>query len=745
MAAGDPRYNVYLGLKFDKFTKGASEARRVGKTIDRMLAGLERSTNNVTIGEKKLARMRRDGKISTQQYEAALVRLKMTKQKEEDKTRNYTRATSKEVQSHLAAERASNRHAKALDNLNRQKKMANLGRVAMAGALTSGMGMGGKYAGAARAGAGVGVMRGSGMLGTAGLAAGMMGVTAGISGIKKSVSAYAELESMTVKLKTLFGEGVALPMIHEFKELARVTPLTTKGLIDSAVIWKSYGNTTDGITDRMRRLGDISGGNAEKMKLLTIAVAQVNAQGKLMGQEKNQLINAGMNLNEVAKAAGISMDEFADSMKAGKISAEHLNMAIEAMTNEGGSHFGFMADQAETLVGKTEIMKNTIEEMFQELGRMGDNTGIFDMFLDPMTSFAGLLRDISAHIADIGEGIAKIKDEQGNVIVDPTSKSVLDLDKNIQGTDEYRGSSFFGSTENPYHNEKNADAMKAQAEYNRKYGTAGDAYDTAEGERKAKAKDRALQAALRAAEAKKQREADQKAARGTLSDAEGAQVGRFNNQLAEQRRQNAVSDYVKKGYSVSNAKSMVSADESRQTNVNSINEQGRLANGSMVDEARTKKLLDNEDKVHRQEQSRIKRRQARENQMEQLQKDEIKRKEDLKAKEKSAKEKLDANLETVDKNYERMKAVAEGASQKGQNAFKGGSVEEFKFISNMKSEAEKQDKLQKLEELRQKAQELLQEKHEEFLQNLHDDAKLKQDDIATKLEELKTAISIREV
>ena len=533
-------------------------------------------------------------------------------------------------------------------------------------------------------------------------------------------------------------------MIHEFKELARQTPLTTKGLIDSAVIWKSYGNTTENITERMRRFGDISGGNAEKMKLLTIAVAQVNAQGKLMGQEKNQLINAGMSLKEVAKAAGIEMEDFADAMKAGKISAEHLNQAIVNMTNEGGSHFGFMADQAETLLGKSEIMKNTFGEMFAEFGRMADNTGMFDLFLDPMTGVAGALRDMASAIADIGEGIAKVKDETGQTIVDPAAKSVLGLDKNIQTTDEYRGSSFFSSVENPYHNAKNADAMKAQAEYNRKYGTMGDAYKTSEGERKAAEKDRALQAALRAAEAKKQREAAQDAARGTLADAEGVQLGRANEQLASQRKQNAVAGYVKKGYSVQNAQAMANADEQMQKNKNEINEAGRLADGSMVDEARTKKLLENEDKVHRQEQSRIKRRQARENQIEKLQQDELKRKEDLKAKEKKAKDTLDENMDKLDKNYERMKAVAEGPSLKGQNAFKGGSVEEFKFISAMKSESEKQDKLQKLEEVRQKAAEILQEKHEKFMQDLHDEAKQKQEDIAGKLEELKTAISMRE-
>ena len=131
MAKGNPKYNVYLGLNFDEFTKGASEAKRVGKSIDRMLGQMAKATNNVTIGEKKLARMRRDGKISAKQYSDALARLRMVKVRDDEKTRKSILATDKMAQSHLAAEKATDRHIRSLQRLEQQKRMTNLGRVAI--------------------------------------------------------------------------------------------------------------------------------------------------------------------------------------------------------------------------------------------------------------------------------------------------------------------------------------------------------------------------------------------------------------------------------------------------------------------------------------------------------------------------------------------------------------------------------------------------------------------------------------
>jgi tape measure domain-containing protein len=189
--------------------------------------------------------------------------------------------------------------------------------------------------------------------------------------------------------------------------------LTNNQLIENAKTWASYGLTTEGLTDRLRRLGTVAGGNSEKFRALTIAFAQVNAQGKLMGQEKNQLINAGMSLQSVAAAAGISMDEFADAMKNGEIRVEHLNKELIEIRSEGGL---CVEAQADTLKGKMTILTSAWEEFLQALGEAEE--GPAGKFLDKLIQATKSAKDIVplAEEIDFSAGIkGDLVDALGNL------------------------------------------------------------------------------------------------------------------------------------------------------------------------------------------------------------------------------------------------------------------------------------------------------------------------------------------
>ena len=734
MASGDPRYNVYLGLKFDQFTKGANEARRVGKKIDTMLRGMERSQNNVEIGQKKLTRQFRDGKISAGQYQYALVRLQDAKRKDTEKTQRMIEANDKEIQKHKQTERAINERRRALERLNREKKLNNIGNVAMAGAVTSGLGLGGRYAGAARAGAGIGLAKGMSGMATAGLAAGMVGVSASIQLTKKAVKSYAELEQQTTKLKVLFGSGVAQSMVAEFKELARQTPLTTKGLIDSAGIWRSYGLETEGITERMKAFGDIAGGNAERMRLLTIAVAQVNAQGKLMGQEKNQLINAGMNLKEVAKAAGIEMSEFADKMKAGEITADHLNEAIERMTSRGGSHFGFMDAQAETLIGKTEIMKNTFEEMFQEMGKAADKTGIFDMPLDVMTGIAGAMRDIATAIADLS-GTELLKDDEGKAMLEANDRVGYIGNRGIAGIEATENNL---SKSNPFYNPAYAEAVQAQRDNVEKYSAMG-RMKTAREEKEAAEAAKAARDARIAKNKKEAAEAKRKRILGLKSDM--AAVAQTESEQIQ--AQNYRNDFFARGQRL--------GKDARETQLFYEFDQKKkeLDNSDLAMEEGGREFIDQEiaklEELYKVRVLNLRKTLAEEKQIKNLTEQQKKIKDQLKRDEDVAKARFDQVAEDKKEEFATRKAVIEGSSLKGQNAFKSGSVEEFKFISAMKAEGEKQDAMQKLQEDKKAFEDEQRRKLEIKLQELQDQSDGKVDNLAGKIEELRTTIANREL
>ena len=351
------RDSVNYGIFFDmSLVGGVKTAADLNKATKSIQASINKAQNSVDMYKAKLHALNKEyakGAIDKRTYNQISTQIAAAEARRVSKLQREREAV-------LGLDRQE-----ATLAANRRRRMAMTGgstaRIAgMAASGLSGIGMGGRAAGAARF-----------LGGAVGMGAGatfMAGGFLGLSAIKESVSAYADLESQVQAMKSLFGEDIAIGLNSQFRALAKTTILTNRQLIENAKIWASYGLTTEGITDRLKRLGTVAGGNSEKFRALTIAFAQVNAQGKLMGQEKNQLINAGMNLKSVADAAGISMENFAQAMEDGEIKAEHLNQALINITSEGGMFADYLEKQAETINGKLTILAASWEEFLVALG-----------------------------------------------------------------------------------------------------------------------------------------------------------------------------------------------------------------------------------------------------------------------------------------------------------------------------------------------------------------------------------------
>ena len=88
-----------------------------------------------------------------------------------------------------------------------------------------------------------------------------------------------------------------------------------------------YKLSAENVTKDLQILGDISGGNSERMKYLTLAFSQAGSAGKLMGQDLLQMVNAGFNpLQVISEKTGRSMGDLRKDMEKGKISFSMLNL-----------------------------------------------------------------------------------------------------------------------------------------------------------------------------------------------------------------------------------------------------------------------------------------------------------------------------------------------------------------------------------------------------------------------------------
>jgi tape measure domain-containing protein len=335
----------------NRMTKDLARAMKMTRTP------MERYTKGLMDARAALKRGQIDGKA----YRYELERLQRQLGKEQLALDQNTRSVNKNTRAKVLNSRASRG--------NNGRNMANI-----LGSGLSGVGAGGAGAGAGRL---LALGAGGGATGAAAL-----GAFASLGVIIKSAKEYAKLESDIVELQVFMGKKKGKEYADQFRNIARQSSLTTTQLVKNAAVIKSYGVELENIVDFTQRLGEASGGDSTQFNNLTKAFAQINALGKLMGQEKNQLVNAGFSLKLIAREAQVPMDEFAKAMENGLITAQHVNDALIKATSEGGLYYGRLADRAETLAGRWDILVNSTNELFAMMGEGKSNwlkTGLGDL------------------------------------------------------------------------------------------------------------------------------------------------------------------------------------------------------------------------------------------------------------------------------------------------------------------------------------------------------------------------------
>lgn len=187
---------------------------------------------------------------------------------------------------------------------------------------------------------------------------------------KAILNARKEIESFEISFNTLLGskeKGAAF--FAEIKEFAVKTPLQLNDIAGAAQTLLGFGIEANRIMPILRQLGDVSMGNAERFKSLSLAFAQATSAGKLQGQDLLQMINAGFNpLNEIAKKTGKSIGELKEDMAKGKISAQDLADALSSATAQGGKFYGMLEQQSKGIEGSLSNLEGAWNDALNEIG-----------------------------------------------------------------------------------------------------------------------------------------------------------------------------------------------------------------------------------------------------------------------------------------------------------------------------------------------------------------------------------------
>lgn len=198
----------------------------------------------------------------------------------------------------------------------------------------------------------------------------------------KVISIRSEMESLQTSFKTLAGEQIGGELFEQLKEYELRTPMIMQDLASGAQTMLAFNIPAQDVMEHLKAIGDISMGDSEKFKSLTLAFSQMSATGKLMGQDLLQMINAGFNpLQVISEQTGKSIGQLKEEMEKGAITTKMVQDAFHAAASEGGQFNGMLEAQSKTLKGAISNLEGAWQYMLNDIGEAQEGliVGSIDM------------------------------------------------------------------------------------------------------------------------------------------------------------------------------------------------------------------------------------------------------------------------------------------------------------------------------------------------------------------------------
>jgi hypothetical protein len=198
--------------------------------------------------------------------------------------------------------------------------------------------------------------------------------------LQQTQASFEQLTKSTVTAKALIGS---------LQTMALATPFNSSELMKNAEALLESGAAAENIVPTLSVLGDVSGGNKDKLDALTKTFIKVQEDGKLTSSTMADLVKQGFDpLKEISETSGISLTKLQEDMAAGRISAQQLTNSLISATEPGGQFFGVMQAQSETAAGKWQTFNERIQMAGTTLGTalMPIVTGFVDTALMPMAA-----------------------------------------------------------------------------------------------------------------------------------------------------------------------------------------------------------------------------------------------------------------------------------------------------------------------------------------------------------------------
>ena len=220
--------------------------------------------------------------------------------------------------------------------------------------------------------------------------------------VNQMMQVRGQFQQTEMAFKTMLqSEEKADALMKQLIRTAAVTPFGVEDVTEGAKQLLAFNVAAEDVNKTLIGLGDVAAGMGLNLKDLVMLYGTTIAKGKMDTMDLYQFLNRGIPIaDEIAKVMGLdvtnAIKEVQKQIKAGKVTSDIFIQAMQSMTAEGSKFGGLMEAQSKTITGQISNIKDSIEQMFNELGKSQE--GVINYGL-------GIISDLADNWKSVGKAV----------------------------------------------------------------------------------------------------------------------------------------------------------------------------------------------------------------------------------------------------------------------------------------------------------------------------------------------------
>lgn len=203
--------------------------------------------------------------------------------------------------------------------------------------------------------------------------------------VNQMMQVRGQFQQTEMAFKTMLqSEEKANELMKQMIHTAAITPFGVEDVTEGAKQLLAFNVAAEDVNKTLIGLGDVAAGMGINLSDMVMLYGTTIAKGKMDTMDLYQFLNRGIPIaDELAKVMGLDVNnaikEVQKQIKEGNVTSDIFIQAMQSMTAEGSKFGGLMEAQSKTITGQISNIEDSIEQMFNELGKSQEgviNTGL---------------------------------------------------------------------------------------------------------------------------------------------------------------------------------------------------------------------------------------------------------------------------------------------------------------------------------------------------------------------------------